>query len=137
MALLRERFEVLRLSGVYETAPVGFVEQPPFYNMALELKTDLAAEDLRQELRAIEDALGRVRTENKSGPRTIDIDVVLDGDHVHPQVANQGFVLAPLCELVPQLVHPGTGHSLSRLLEELDLAPEAVVRVGTLAQLTG
>lgn len=135
--LLQRRFEVLRLSCVYETEPVGFAEQPAFYNMSVELSTDQPADELRKAFRAIEDELGRVRTSNKYGPRTIDIDLVLYGDYVHPQVASQAFVLLPLCELAPQLKHPQKGRSLSELAGELELEPGAVRKVGPLAGLTG
>lgn len=102
---LDEEFGVRRTSAVYESDPVGFADQGAFYNVAVELVCAPGAVELRERLRAIEDAMGRVRTANKNGPRNIDLDLLLlDGhDWRHPQVDSQPFVRVPLSELRPEL----------------------------------
>ena len=119
-ALDRE-FGVLRRSSVWESPayPPGST-QPNFYNLAVEIRSVLAPEELRARLRAVEAALGRVRTDDKYAARTVDLDLTLHPAMApHPQVATQPFVLVPLCELIPEYVHPGLGKTLSQLLESL------------------
>ena len=104
-------FGLVRSSHAYESAPVGFADQPRFYNLCAELETNLSPDELRLRLRELEDRLGRVRGANKYGPRTIDIDLVLhetlqDARLPHPQVEQEAFVLVPLAELIPDFIHP-------------------------------
>ncbi|MET3576254.1 2-amino-4-hydroxy-6-hydroxymethyldihydropteridine diphosphokinase [Bhargavaea ullalensis] len=97
------------VSSIYETDPVGFEEQPAFLNMAVRLKTELAAEELLGECQRIESELGRVRTV-RWGPRTADLDILLFNDEgvqtekltvPHPRMHERAFVLVPLLELEP------------------------------------
>lgn len=116
---------VLRRSTIYETAPVGGPQgQGPYLNAVAELETALAPEQLLQGLREIEAAGGRERAVHH-GPRTIDLDLLLHGDEVrdtpelrlpHPLLHERLFVLAPLAELAPGLVHPVLRKSLGELL---------------------
>jgi 2-amino-4-hydroxy-6-hydroxymethyldihydropteridine diphosphokinase len=111
----------LRLVGVAtvrETAPLGVVDQPPFLNTAARLETTLGPRELLDRLLAVERGLGRVRTGQRWGPRTLDLDLLLYGDAVldepgltvpHPRLHERRFVLEPLCELAPDLVVPGRG----------------------------
>ncbi len=106
----------LRVSSFRETDPVGVTEQPRFVNAVAELETDLSARDLLQLLLEIERKMGRDRSrEERWGPRTIDLDLLLYGDEVidepgltvpHPRLAERRFVLEPLHELAPGLVLP-------------------------------
>jgi 2-amino-4-hydroxy-6-hydroxymethyldihydropteridine diphosphokinase len=106
----------LRASTVRETDPVGLTEQPMFLNAVAEVRTDLPARELLASLLAIERDLGRDRTvEQRWGPRTIDLDLLLYGGDVidepgltvpHPRLAERLFVLEPLHELAPDLVLP-------------------------------
>jgi 2-amino-4-hydroxy-6-hydroxymethyldihydropteridine diphosphokinase len=114
------------LSSLYETAPWGKTDQPSFLNQAIELTTPLSAKELLKVLLDIELKLGRTRLE-KYGPRTIDIDILLYGNEViqepqlqipHPQMTQRRFVLLPLLELNPQLIHPTTGLSIKVLLDQ-------------------
>lgn len=128
--LLARRFRLVRASSVYETEPVGPPGQPPFFNLAVELETDLSPEEIRHALRAIEDEMGRVRTGDRYAPRTIDLDLVLvEGGEAHPQSAAEAFVLLPLAEIAPDRVHPHTGRTLGKMARELAPAPGAVRRV--------
>jgi 2-amino-4-hydroxy-6-hydroxymethyldihydropteridine diphosphokinase len=110
--------EVVRVSSLRETDPVGYTDQPRFLNGVAELETDLAPRELLERLLAVERDLGRVREGPRYGPRTIDLDLLLYGDAVvdepglripHPRMTERRFVLEPLAELEPDLVIPGRG----------------------------
>jgi 2-amino-4-hydroxy-6-hydroxymethyldihydropteridine diphosphokinase len=114
------------VSSLYETAPWGKTDQPSFLNQAIELETSLSPQELLNVLLEIELELGRTRQE-KYGPRTIDIDILLYGNEViqepqlqipHPQLGNRRFALLPLLELAPELAHPVTGISIKALLDQ-------------------
>ncbi len=124
---------VSRVSSVYETEPVGFTAQRWFFNIVVEIKTELFPMQLLARIGKIEQALGRARTV-KNGPRTLDIDILLYGRAVvrtakleipHPRIAERRFVLIPLAELAPELRHPIT-HQSTRAM--LDAAPAVAVR---------
>jgi 2-amino-4-hydroxy-6-hydroxymethyldihydropteridine diphosphokinase len=119
--------EVVAVSQLRETAPVGVVEQPPFLNGAVALDTSLSARALLDLLLDIERSLGRVRGE-RWGPRTVDLDLLVYGDarvdddglHVpHPRLHERRFALEPLAELDPELEIPGLGR-VSEALDGLD-----------------
>jgi 2-amino-4-hydroxy-6-hydroxymethyldihydropteridine diphosphokinase len=111
--------EVVAVSSLRETDPVGYEDQPRFLNGAAELRTSLPARELLERLLAIERRLGRVRREcPRFGPRTIDLDLLLYGDDrldepglvvPHPRLHERRFALEPLAELDPALVIPGHG----------------------------
>lgn len=120
--------EVVAVSALRETDPVGVVEQPRFLNGVVEVRTSLSARELLAVLLAIEGALGRVRNGTRWGPRTIDLDLLLYGDEVvdepglrvpHPRLRERRFALEPLAELDPALDVPGLGR-VADLLAELD-----------------
>ena len=114
-----EGVEVVAVSTLRETDPVGYEDQPRFLNGAAELRTSLSARELLERLLAIERELGRVRGEDpRFGPRTIDLDLLLFGDEVvaepgldvpHPRLHERRFALEPLAELDPALELPGRG----------------------------
>jgi 2-amino-4-hydroxy-6-hydroxymethyldihydropteridine diphosphokinase len=116
-----------RASSLYDTEPVGETEQPNFLNAVAELETELSARQLLWNLLLIEKRLGRVRT-RRWGPRSIDLDLLLYGDEVldqpdlqvpHPELLRRSFVLVPLVELDPLVVHPVTGETLLAHLSRL------------------
>ncbi len=118
---------VNRISSVYETHPVGYLDQPCFYNAVIEVQTTLPPEKLLFTILQTEQKLHRVR-EVRWGPRTIDIDILLYGDRVieqedlqvpHPRMKERAFVLAPLSELAGSRIIPGTGQTVEQLLQEL------------------
>ena len=121
----QEGVEVVAVSSLRETDPVGYEDQPRFLNGAVELRTSLPARELLERLLAIERRLGRVRGEGpRFGPRPIDLDLLLHGDAVidepglavpHPALHERRFVLEPLAELSPGLVVPGRGDMESLL----------------------
>jgi 2-amino-4-hydroxy-6-hydroxymethyldihydropteridine diphosphokinase len=117
-----------RLSSFYVTAPWGVEAQADFVNAAAALETHLSARDLLVRAKGIEAGLGR-RPGLRWGPREIDIDILLYGDEVvkdgdlvipHPHLCERSFVLVPLREVAPDLVHPETGIRVSAYLETLE-----------------
>ncbi|MBM4320572.1 MAG: 2-amino-4-hydroxy-6-hydroxymethyldihydropteridine diphosphokinase [Deltaproteobacteria bacterium] len=130
-------------SSLYESEPLGPVlDQPLFLNGVVELETLLDADDLLELLLDVEEALGRERTVPQ-GPRVIDADLLIYGDLVHdsprlivphPRLTERRFVLVPLLEIAPLLLHPRTGELLAALLERAPAArvvrrPELDLRV--------
>jgi 2-amino-4-hydroxy-6-hydroxymethyldihydropteridine diphosphokinase len=110
--------EVVAVSTLRETEPVGVGEQPRFLNGAAELETALTARELLHFLLAVEQRFGRVRVPGEHGPRTLDLDLLLYGEEAidepgltvpHPRLHERRFVLEPLAELAPGLVVPGRG----------------------------
>ena len=102
------------VSSFYETEPVGVTEQPWFLNCVVALETDSQPRDLLERVLKIEAAMGRRRVRDK-GPRTIDIDILLYGNQIidepglkipHPAMHERRFVLEPLVEIAPDVVHP-------------------------------
>ena len=123
----RAGLRVRRQSSLYETEPVGGPPQPWFLNAVVEAETDLSSERVLQALQQIEQEMGRQRT-IPCGPRTLDLDILLDGDRVirggeleipHPRLAQRRFVLAPLAELAPALMHPLLRKTVAELLAEI------------------
>ena len=123
----RPGISVTGISTVRETPPWGPVEQPPYLNGAVELETELGPRALLEVLLDVERSLGRIRSGERWGPRTIDLDLLVHGDAVcdepgltlpHPHLHERRFALEPLAELAPDLVVPGRG-TASSLLEAL------------------
>lgn len=126
-------------SSVYETAPQGYLDQPFFLNAVLSVRTCLAPFALLKVMGQIEARHGRQRPIHW-GPRTLDLDLLLYGQEQidtpelvlpHPRLTERAFVLAPLCELAPDLRHPLTGKLLSLYLGELEKV-QPVQRLGSL-----
>lgn len=128
--------EVTQVSSFHETSAVGGPPgQPSFLNAAAELETDLSARELLDALLEVERTLGRIRRE-RHGPRTIDLDLLLYDDQViqepglivpHPAMHERWFVLKPLAEIAPQVIHPLLDATIHDLLEQLDQKlPEAL-----------
>jgi 2-amino-4-hydroxy-6-hydroxymethyldihydropteridine diphosphokinase len=123
-----------RVSSLYDTAPVGELDQPNFLNAVAQVETALTARQLLWNLLLIERRLGRVRsTTSRYGPRTIDLDLLLLGNLVldepdlklpHPELHRRAFVLVPLAEIDPELVHPTLGLSMTDLLQSIVVRPD-------------
>ncbi|MFK3712048.1 MULTISPECIES: 2-amino-4-hydroxy-6-hydroxymethyldihydropteridine diphosphokinase [Leclercia] len=119
---------VVALSSFYRTPPLGPQDQPDYLNAAIALDTALSAEALLDNTQRIELQQGRVRKEERWGPRTLDLDIMLFGDAVinterltvpHYDMKRRGFMLWPLFEIAPDLIFPD-GESLSALLTQLN-----------------
>ncbi len=126
---------VVAVSTFYDTAPVGYLDQPRFLNAALLLETELGPLQLLESLLAIERTMGRDRAATVAkGPRVIDLDVLLFGDVVmatpvltlpHPAMRERRLVLEPLAEIAPGMIDPVTGRTMAELLRLVDGAVEA------------
>lgn len=115
--LARSGCRPTRVSSIYETAPVGFSDQPDFLNAVAEIETDFMPRELLAALDTIERRIGREET-FKWGPRIIDLDILLYGDQTlsednleipHPEMQHRAFVLTPLAEIAPEVKHPDSG----------------------------
>jgi len=113
-----EAIEIVAVSTLRETEPVGVGEQPRFLNGAVALDTTLTARALLDRLLAVEQRFGRVRVAGEHGPRSLDLDLLLYAEETieepglavpHPRLHERRFVLEPLAELAPGLVVPGRG----------------------------
>jgi 2-amino-4-hydroxy-6-hydroxymethyldihydropteridine diphosphokinase len=128
LAFLRGRGRIARASAVYETTPQGMAGAGLFLNMALALETALGPQELLAACKGHEAAQGRDLRESHCRPRPIDIDILLAGDLVmdspgltvpHPRLCQRGFVLVPLFEIGPKLVHPLEKITVTQLLSRL------------------
>jgi 2-amino-4-hydroxy-6-hydroxymethyldihydropteridine diphosphokinase len=115
---------VKRVSSLYETEPVDFLDQDWFLNAALEAETELDALDLLHALRLIESLMGSRKAFAK-GPRLLDLDILLYGNETidtpqlqvpHPRMLDRKFVLVPLAEIAPNLRHPSWRSGAAQLL---------------------
>jgi 2-amino-4-hydroxy-6-hydroxymethyldihydropteridine diphosphokinase len=136
MRRMSAQVQIEQLSSIYETEPAYVVEQPRFLNMVARGTTELAPHDLLDFLKQVERQTGRVPTV-RYGPRLIDIDILLYDELAldtpeltipHPLITERGFVLRPLAEIAPELLHPLLGKTISQLAAELP-AEDGVLRV--------
>jgi len=114
-------------SALYETEPWGFVSDDIFWNQVIELSTAFSPEEVLVQTQQIEQALGRIRKANQYDSRIIDIDILFHGDQIiqtenlvipHPRIQERKFVLLPLCEIAPELIHPVFHKSIWQLVNE-------------------
>ncbi len=129
IAALTPQMEVKAKSSVYETPPWGYADQPKFLNQVLKVKTYLDPEPLLKHLKRLEVALGRKET-FPNGPRLIDMDILFYDDLVlngaslvipHPRLHERGFVLLPLMDINPDLVHPVNKKSVREMAAGCDM----------------
>ena len=132
---LRTRYGKLDVSPVYECKAYGF-EGDDFYNLVVGFTTNIGIEELATQLREIEYQYGRKRKETRYSSRTLDIDLLLYGDlvcdkHELPRtdIIEYAFVLKPLCDLAPDLVHPGVGETMSSLWEDFDMQEQTLSQI--------
>ena len=134
---IKERFRIEAKSSVYDTAPQGNTDQPRFLNQVCAVKTFLGHNELLLVCQSIEGKLGRVPLSHNN-PRIMDIDILLYGDKVinepkltvpHAEMTKRAFVLMPLAEIAPDVVHPVAKKTITQLLAELK-DDQGVVKMG-------
>jgi 2-amino-4-hydroxy-6-hydroxymethyldihydropteridine diphosphokinase len=135
---------VVAVSSVYETEPMYREDQDWFLNCVVAVESSLGPAPLLERLSAIEKKLGRERKGGKNAPRSIDLDLLFYGDTVvsspsltipHPRIAERAFVLVPLAEVRPMLVHPVLKKTVAAILEDLATDKKVVKRDASLAGL--
>jgi 2-amino-4-hydroxy-6-hydroxymethyldihydropteridine diphosphokinase len=121
--------KVVKISSVYETEPWGFKSDYQFLNIVIKVETILSPDAFLEAILRIELYLGRVRGENQYSSRIIDVDILFFEDQVidsatlkvpHPKLHERKFVLVPLCEIEPEMIHPVLKKTLASLLEECE-----------------
>jgi len=137
LSLMEEQIDIVTVSSLYKTEPLGFKEQPIFLNAACEARTTLCPLDLLGYIKSLEIRLGRTQS-FANGPRILDIDILFYGNDVldtpkltipHPRLSERKFVLAPLAEIAPTLLHPTLEKTISDLLFDI-VTEERVENIG-------
>ncbi|HSO20557.1 MAG TPA: 2-amino-4-hydroxy-6-hydroxymethyldihydropteridine diphosphokinase [Desulfosarcina sp.] len=127
---------LLAVSRFFRTSPVDYTDQDWFVNAAVKIATRLSPDDLLAELLAIQRGMGRKADAIRFGPRVLDLDILLYDDRIirvadleipHPRMHKRAFVLQPICDIDPAIVHPVLGRTAADLLAGLDDADQRVI----------
>jgi GTP cyclohydrolase-4 len=127
LTLLSLKANLEEVSSIYETEPIGYKEQPLFLNLVCRITTNLPPEEFLHLAKEIETRMGRVSS-FPNAPRIIDIDILFYDNKImetrnltipHPRLQDRAFVLIPLAETAPDLVHPKLGKSIARLASDV------------------
>lgn len=127
--LLSAQIRITGISTFYRTLPIDRPEQEPFINGVIEIETDIPPFELKQVLLKIEAESGRIRTEDKYAPRTIDLDILIYGNIIisspqltipDPDILNRAFIAIPMCELAPDTIIPGVDIPICGITKSLN-----------------
>ena len=128
LSLLSHEINLEKVSSIYETEPVGYKEQPFFLNLVCRVTTSLNPGELLHLAKTMETRMGRVPGKQTNSPRTIDIDILFYNNKIiktpdltipHPRLVGRAFVLIPLAEIAPELIHPELGKSIAELASNI------------------
>ncbi len=128
--------KILKKSSTYITSPVGYIDQDDFFNMVVEISTNLSAQNLLESCKQVEAKMGRIKKIH-NGPRIIDIDIlffkykIINEENLiipHPRIEKRLFVLEPLNEISPNLVHPVIKLDIKTLLSKLRPVSDELVK---------
>ncbi|MGD8252041.1 MAG: 2-amino-4-hydroxy-6-hydroxymethyldihydropteridine diphosphokinase [Desulfobacterales bacterium] len=134
-----DRLEGCRVTGTsrfYRTAPVDYTDQAWFVNAAIRMSTRLSPQTLLERLQAIQTDAGRPREGIRFGPRILDLDILFFGNRIvdspaltipHPRLHKRRFVLEPLCDINPDIVHPVLNVSIQTLLSRIDDPEQEII----------
>ena len=134
---LQEKIHDMVQAPIYESKPVGFTDQANFYNTVTKGQTELSPEALLQFVKSLEKKLGRVKR-FANGPREIDIDILLYDDAIinsqdliipHPRMHERDFVLQPLVDISPDIIHPVLKKTVKRLLQKISVEKKSIIIV--------
>ena len=135
LAALARRYGALTLSPVYQARAIGFAGDD-FFNLVAAFDTGKTVAELENDLRRIEFEHGRRREEDRFSARTLDLDLLLYGELVsrrhkvpRPDITKYAFVLKPLFDLAPDLVHPQTGQRIAEIWQAFDFEPDDIRRI--------
>ena len=126
LRFISKLYTVKKISHLYLTEPVGNIKQDWFLNCVVEIQTDIDPKKLLSAIKSIERKIGRTKTV-KNGPRIIDIDILFYGDHIlktkslvipHPSIQERLFVLQPMMDVNPDLIHPVFKRSIHELYHD-------------------
>ena len=127
LSLINQESRLIKTSSIYETKPIGYEKQASFLNMVCQVSTKLKPVDLLRSIKQIEEILGR-KPSFRNAPRIIDIDILFYDNKImniknltipHPRLVERAFVLIPLAEITPKLVHPVLGRSIVELAHKV------------------
>ena len=132
------RSTLVKSSSFYRTSPVDFLDQEWFVNLVVKINTTLDPFELMDRIQRIEKAAGRKADTVRFGPRVLDLDIVLFGDRAirtdtleipHPRMHKRRFVLKPICDIEPSMVHPLLGKDMRSLLDSLEDTGQKVLEI--------